>query len=171
MATLHHCLLNIASSTHKHMWLLLLCCCHLQVGIGSNPPCRPHHRGASCLAPPAPGVPCDCSAYFNPGCNPNTIYGALVGGPNKNDEFTDTRWDYQSAEVALDWNAGFTGMLAGLATSSITWDKCKAAGMEGGRGDVSPLLSAAGQRSPAELWWQMLLAACLAVMMVQLQQH
>ncbi|KAF8066338.1 celD [Scenedesmus sp. PABB004] len=114
------------------------------VGIGTNPPCRPHHRGASCVAPGPPGQPCDCTAYFNPGCNPNTIYGALVGGPTKDDAYEDLRWDFEKAEVALDWNAGFTGMLAGLADAGVSWDDCKAAGLEDGRGDAPPSLSGAG---------------------------
>lgn len=125
----------------------------LQVGVGSDPPCRPHHRGASCAAVSTRAQPCDCTALFNPGCNPNTIYGALVGGPNENDEFPNTRWDFTSAEVALDWNAGFTGMLAGLAESRISWEQCKAAGMEDGRGSVS----AAGLGLQCGVWWHMML--------------
>eukprot|EP00878_Enallax_costatus_P032996 GHUV01036361.1.p1 GENE.GHUV01036361.1~~GHUV01036361.1.p1 ORF type:complete len:360 (+),score=63.97 GHUV01036361.1:108-1187(+) len=129
------------------------------VGIGSNPPCRPHHRAASCVAASSPTQPCDCTAYFNTGCNPNTIYGALVGGPNQNDEFTDTRWDYQSAEVALDWNAGFSGMLAGLAQNSFSWDQCKSAGMENGRGVVS----AAGSGLQGNLCWHAVLLAVVVL--------
>jgi hypothetical protein len=137
-------------------------CLHFQsqVGIGTNPPCRPHHRAASCIS--TPQQPCDCSAYFNTGCNPNTIYGALVGGPTKEDVFTDTRWNYEASEVALDWNAGFTGMMAGLATNGISWEQCKAAGMEDGRGDISPNLNAAGRTSVVGMWWQLVLAAVAA---------
>ncbi|WIA22858.1 hypothetical protein OEZ86_009804 [Tetradesmus obliquus] len=130
------------------------------VGIGNSPPCRPHHRAASCLA--TPEQPCDCSAYFNTGCNPNTIYGALVGGPTKDDVFTDTRWNYEASEVALDWNAGFTGMMAGLASNGISWEQCKAAGMENGRGSISPNLNAAGRAAGMGLWWQLVLAAVAA---------
>lgn len=139
--------------------------CPCQVGVGNNPPCRPHHRAASCVASSDPTQPCDCTAFFNPGCNPNTIYGALVGGPNQNDEFTDTRWDYQAAEVALDWNAGFTGMLAGLAESGISWDQCKAAGMENGRGAVNGV----GLGIQSGLWWHAALLGLVVLWMMR--QH
>lgn len=83
------------------------------VGVGIHPgPCQAHHRAASCGML---GTPCDCSAYLNTGCNPNIIYGALVGGPDVNDEFVDQRSNYQQAEVAVDWNAGFTGVLRHLS--------------------------------------------------------
>jgi endoglucanase len=42
-------------------------------------------------------------------------YGLLVGGPTSaNDQFTDNRSDYQYTEGALDYNALFSGALAGL---------------------------------------------------------
>ena len=40
--------------------------------------------------------------------------GALVGGPNDKDEYEDRRNNYQQSEVALDYNAGFQGLMAGL---------------------------------------------------------
>ncbi|EFN50425.1 hypothetical protein CHLNCDRAFT_144614, partial [Chlorella variabilis] len=42
------------------------------------------------------------------------LTGALVGGPSGRDSYKDVRSDYQSNEVAMDYNAGFTGALAGL---------------------------------------------------------
>ncbi len=77
------------------------------VGVGAGQtPCQVHHRAASC----GPlNVPCDCLAYNNPGCNPNTIYGALVSGPTAQDTYTDARSNYQQTEVAVDFNAGFSG--------------------------------------------------------------
>ena len=42
------------------------------------------------------------------------MYGALVGGPNNQDVYTDKRSDYVSNEVACDYNAGFTSLIAGL---------------------------------------------------------
>lgn len=47
------------------------------------------------------------------GDNPNILQGALVGGPDENDEYTDDRTDYIHNEVAVDYNAGFQGALAG----------------------------------------------------------
>lgn len=48
-------------------------------------------------------------------CPPQTLAGALVGGPADTDtSYTDVRSDYRANEVAVDYNAGFTGALAGL---------------------------------------------------------
>jgi hypothetical protein len=41
----------------------------------------------------------------------------MVGGPNENDEYNDKRDDYISNEIAIDYNAGFTGRLLGWASS------------------------------------------------------
>ncbi len=42
-------------------------------------------------------------------------FGALVGGPNKYDQYNDDREHYQSTETALDYVVGFQGMVAGLS--------------------------------------------------------
>jgi len=78
------------------------------VGYGVNPPTHCHHRGASC----SNGM---CMRPSDPGENPNVIVGALVGGPSAPDDYyNDVRNDYVMNEVAMDYNAGFTGSLAGL---------------------------------------------------------
>ena len=66
------------------------------------------HR--SCPNQPAT---CDWSASSNPGPNPQILYGALVGGPDQNDNYVDDRNDYVMNEVACDYNAGFQGAIAG----------------------------------------------------------
>ena len=66
------------------------------VGYGHNPPTRVHHRAASCPAPP---LPCNFSSLHTPLPNPNTLLGALVGGPLINDSFRDNRTDYAKSEV------------------------------------------------------------------------
>ena len=43
--------------------------------------------------------------------NPAVLYGALVGGPNQADQYTDDRNDYIANEVACDYNAAWQGML------------------------------------------------------------
>lgn len=81
------------------------------VGYGKNPPERPHHRSSSCpLAPTA----CTWDNFNSPDPNPQTLYGALVGGPGKNDEYVDSRKDFIENEVATDYNAGFQSAVAGL---------------------------------------------------------
>lgn len=37
---------------------------------------------------------------------------AMVGGPSKNDSFTDVRLDWSQTEVALDYNAPYQNVLA-----------------------------------------------------------
>ncbi|XP_006822158.1 endoglucanase A-like [Saccoglossus kowalevskii] len=81
------------------------------VGFGSNPPTQPHHRGSSCPDLPAS---CDWPEYRSTDPNPKTLYGALVGGPGENDEYSDKRDNYYQNEVTLDFNAGFQSAVAGL---------------------------------------------------------
>merc|ERR1719348_2622474 len=81
------------------------------VGFGNNPPQRPHHRSSSCPDLPAP---CDWGAFNNQGPNPQTLTGALVGGPKQDDSYNDDRGDYVSNEVATDYNAAFTSLVAGI---------------------------------------------------------
>ena len=77
------------------------------VGYGENFPQQPHHRAAS-------GVGWDNFNTNQP--NRFVLQGALVGGPSAPDDFayTDSRSDYISNEVAIDYNAGFSGALAAL---------------------------------------------------------
>ena len=82
------------------------------VGFGEDPPERPHHAASSC--PPRPKK-CDWEAFTNPGPNPQVLVGALVGGPdNAEDDWKDDRANYITNEVSLDYNAAFSGLLAGI---------------------------------------------------------
>ena len=73
------------------------------VGYGQNAPQHPHHRTAH-------------SSWLNnediPANHRHILYGAMVGGPDASDGYTDDIGDYVSNEVATDYNAGFTGALA-----------------------------------------------------------
>ncbi|ODM95900.1 Endoglucanase 1 [Orchesella cincta] len=80
-------------------------------GFGNNPPQRPHHRSSSCPNRPAP---CDWQAYNSPDPNPQVLTGALVGGPDQQDQYTDDRGNYVSNEIAIDYNAGFQGVAAAV---------------------------------------------------------
>jgi len=86
------------------------------VGFGNNPPQRPHHRSSSCPDEPAE---CDWDEYNQSGPNYQILYGALVGGPDQNDNYNDVRSDYISNEVANDYNAGFQGAVAGLRSIQL----------------------------------------------------
>ncbi|XP_002739248.2 endoglucanase A-like [Saccoglossus kowalevskii] len=81
------------------------------VGYGVNPPVQPHHRGSSCPDEPAP---CGVKYLGLAAPNPQVLYGAMVGGPDANDNYKDARKDYFKNEVSLDFNAGFQSVVAGL---------------------------------------------------------
>ncbi|CAF4058933.1 unnamed protein product [Adineta steineri] len=81
------------------------------IGFGENYPQRPHHRSSSCPSRPAS---CDWNSYNSPSPNPQVLIGALVGGPDRNDNYEDNRGDYIKNEVATDYNAGFQSAVAGL---------------------------------------------------------
>ncbi|XP_035694812.1 endoglucanase E-4-like [Branchiostoma floridae] len=80
------------------------------VGFGNNPPVRPHHRAATC---PVDGH-CDWNTYNSWDANANVLQGALVGGPDAHDNYSDDRSNFHTNEVAVDYNAGFQGCLAAL---------------------------------------------------------
>jgi GH18 family chitinase len=81
------------------------------VGFGVNPPINPHHRGAHGSWNGSMSTPTNSR---------HILYGALVGGPSAatDTSYTDDRSDYISNEVALDYNAAFTGAVARLAQDS-----------------------------------------------------
>ena len=81
------------------------------VGFGHNPPQRPHHSSSSC--PSAP-MKCDWRNFDDPKPNAHVLKGALVGGPDENDNYEDDRTNYEMNEVTTDYNAGFQSAVAGL---------------------------------------------------------
>ncbi|MEM9553289.1 MAG: glycoside hydrolase family 9 protein [Acidobacteriota bacterium] len=76
-----------------------------QIGYGASHPLNPHHRTAH-------GSWAD--SLQTPTQSRHLLIGALVGGPNQSDQYTDDRGDYIQNEVATDYNAGFTSALARL---------------------------------------------------------
>jgi hypothetical protein len=83
------------------------------VGAEANSPKSVHHRGAS-------GVFDSQDKAAKPDENIYTLWGALAGGPDKNDKFVDSRKDYQMSEVALDYNAAFQMNLAFLTKEGLS---------------------------------------------------
>jgi len=69
-------------------------CFSFEIGYGAKFPRHPHHRGASVTG--------------------KTLQGALVGGPDSNDNYNDSQDDFVMNEVATDYNSGFQGALAGI---------------------------------------------------------
>ncbi|XP_077990957.1 uncharacterized protein LOC144445289 [Glandiceps talaboti] len=80
-------------------------------GFGENHPVRPHHRESSLSS--AGDGPQGLDALLSDDPNPHCLEGALVGGPDMEDYYTDTRQDYRANEVACDFNAGFQSAVAG----------------------------------------------------------
>ncbi|OIV94921.1 hypothetical protein TanjilG_22118 [Lupinus angustifolius] len=89
------------------------------VGFGSNYPKHIHHRGSSIPSikdhPAKVGCNEGLSNYLNsPNPNPNIHVGAIVGGPDSNDHFSDARSDYSQSEPTTYINAAFVGSVAAL---------------------------------------------------------
>lgn len=73
------------------------------VGYGENAPRNAHHRTAHCSWN---------NELSNPTENRHILYGALVGGPDSTGNYEDDRQNFINNEVACDYNAGFTGLMA-----------------------------------------------------------
>ena len=77
-----------------------------EVGYENSYATFPHHRAAHCSPTQAMDNPETYQIH--------TLYGALVGGPDAKDYHHDETKDYIYNEVTDDYNAAFTGALAGL---------------------------------------------------------
>ncbi|KAL2652178.1 hypothetical protein R1flu_020306 [Riccia fluitans] len=92
------------------------------VGYGTSYPQFPHHRGASIVSiksNPA-FVACDVGYeewFQSPAPNPNVLKGAVVGGPDQDDNYTDERDNVQGGESATYNSGPIVGVLARLAGS------------------------------------------------------
>ncbi|WCJ22284.1 glycosyl hydrolase 9A1 [Euphorbia peplus] len=93
------------------------------VGFGNRFPQHVHHRGASI---PNNKVKYGCKDGFkwraSKRPNPNTIVGAMVGGPDTRDAFQDNRLNYNYTEATIAGNAGLVAALVALSgerTSTI----------------------------------------------------
>ncbi|KAI4305109.1 hypothetical protein L6164_028495 [Bauhinia variegata] len=89
------------------------------VGFGSNYPQKIHHRGASIVSIKKDPSLVTCKggfdSWFNKDApNPNVLVGAIVN-PDENDNFQDSRGDYQHSEPTIVTNAPLVGVLAYLA--------------------------------------------------------
>lgn len=81
------------------------------VGFGEHPPQQVYNPAASCRPPPET---CTWEDALRNKPNPHILYGALVSGPDIDDIFMDIRMRASYTEAAIYYNAGFTGVLAGL---------------------------------------------------------
>lgn len=90
------------------------------VGFGTNFPQQVHHRAASIVSIKKDRSPVGCKdgfdRWFNKNSpNPNVLVGALVGGPDSNDGYTDSRSNFQQAEPTTVTAAAIVGVLAKLS--------------------------------------------------------
>ncbi len=77
------------------------------IGFGNNPPQHPHHRTSH-------GSWSD--QMTTPENHRHILYGALVGGPGRDDKYKDDIKEYTYSEVATDYNAGFVGILCKMTS-------------------------------------------------------
>ncbi|KAL8557746.1 hypothetical protein ACS0TY_005016 [Phlomoides rotata] len=88
------------------------------VGYGSNYPRHVHHRGASF---PRDKIKYSCTGGWRwrdaKTPNPNTVTGAMVGGPDRFDKFKDSRSNYSYTEPTVAGNAGLVAALVSLTSS------------------------------------------------------
>ncbi|KAK6926474.1 Glycoside hydrolase family 9 [Dillenia turbinata] len=90
------------------------------IGFGSSYPTQVHHRGASIVSIKKDPTPVGCKEGFDKwfhrqAPNPNVLEGGIVGGPDENDGYIDSRGDSTHAEPATATNAPLVGVLAQLA--------------------------------------------------------
>ncbi|XVF44542.1 hypothetical protein PTKIN_Ptkin02bG0132900 [Pterospermum kingtungense] len=89
------------------------------VGYGPKYPIHVHHRGASIASISVLPSLVSCvqgfeAWYRRPEADPNVLYGALVGGPDRNDNFNDDRSDYEQTEPTLSGTAPLVGLFSKL---------------------------------------------------------
>ena len=96
------------------------------VGFGSKYPNHVYHRGASI---PSDGVKYSCKRGYmwrdSTKPDPNTIVGAMIGGPDLSDKFIDARMEGGSNGPTLAGNAGLVAALVSLTSGGghgIDWN-------------------------------------------------
>ncbi|KAL0016124.1 hypothetical protein SO802_003193 [Lithocarpus litseifolius] len=94
------------------------------VGFGEKYPQHVHHRGSSLPSIHAHPDHIACNNGFqylySSSPNPNVLAGAIVGGPDNRDSFSDDRNNYQQAEPATYINAPFVGAVAFFSANPTT---------------------------------------------------
>ncbi|KAI5077316.1 hypothetical protein GOP47_0007140 [Adiantum capillus-veneris] len=96
------------------------------VGVGSNYPRRTHHRAASIVSYKKDPSFVACRKgyqtwYSYSSGDPNVHVGALVGGPDENDNYADDRVNFDQSEPTTYNSGPMVGVLARLHGSSTTY--------------------------------------------------
>ena len=89
------------------------------VGFGAKYPNRVHHRAASTVPYKENDAFIGCSQGYDlwfgrQRSNPNVLVGAIVGGPDLNDEFRDIRGNFMQTEACTYNTAPMVGVFAKL---------------------------------------------------------
>ncbi|KAK9683478.1 hypothetical protein RND81_10G143800 [Saponaria officinalis] len=89
------------------------------VGYGEKYPRKIHHRAASIVSVYDDPKPVDCQKgyqiwYYSDKPDPNILFGAIVGGPGKYDNYVDSRTNYQMAEPSTSTPPGLLGIFGQL---------------------------------------------------------
>lgn len=89
------------------------------VGSGSSYPVQVHHRGASIesitLLPSKVGCIDGLEKWYTLNeSNPNVLFSALVGGPDRKDGFSDQHGNYEQTEPSIAGNAPLAGLFGKL---------------------------------------------------------
>ncbi|KAJ7952209.1 Endoglucanase [Quillaja saponaria] len=94
------------------------------VGFGGRYPKHIHHRGSSLPSIHEQPQHIACNKGFqylySGSPNPNVLVGAIVGGPDSRDNFSDDRNNYQQSEPATYINAPFVGVAAYFSAETPT---------------------------------------------------
>eukprot|EP00250_Pteridium_aquilinum_P020304 c24778_g1_i1 orf=943-2763(-) len=96
------------------------------VGVGSNYPRRIHHRAASIVSYKVDSTFVACRKgyqtwYSYTSGDPNLLAGALVGGPDENDNYADDRVNFEQSEPATYNNGPMVGVLARMHGASTAY--------------------------------------------------
>jgi hypothetical protein len=79
---------------------------------------KSHHPTHQFFCSSCPNIPIECGWKNKKSQtpNPHVITGALVGGPDQQGVFDDSRDNYQQNDVGIDYNAGFQSLVAALVS-------------------------------------------------------
>ncbi|KAJ8424023.1 hypothetical protein Cgig2_001726 [Carnegiea gigantea] len=95
------------------------------VGFGEKYPLKIHHRGSSIPSvhshPGRIGCNDGFQYLYSSSPNPNLLVGAIVGGPDNSDNFSDDRNNYSQSEPATYINAPFVGAAAFFASHNMRY--------------------------------------------------
>jgi Glycosyl hydrolase family 9 len=85
------------------------------VGLGERFPLAPHSREGFCAMDMDP-KDCSYNLWFQEdAANPQIVVGAIVAGPNTEDQYQDSRSDRSSA-IAIDFQSSFVSALTAAVT-------------------------------------------------------